>query len=520
MVRSGDHFSPLSIRPKALALLAYLALAGREVARRDVARILFPESEAPLAVLRWHLAHVRSTAPEFIARRLRATRDRLVLRVPTDVTLFRKGADAICRRRRMVGAARVLALYRDDLVAGLAVSATAEFDTWLYIEQEKLRRVFRQAALAFARWAVATGKARDTLAPLARLVTVDPYCEDGHVELIHAYEALGQADRAAAAYERYQTVVRAELAAEPRSSLALRYEGRVCERRTLPAEHLVPLKEVTLHAVEWSGGEPAILAIHGSAGMAHNFGALADQLVPTHRFVAVDLRGHGFSDKPPAGYDLERHVADLSQLLRAIQLRRPILLGHSAGGTIATFLATRGEASGLVLLEAMIGDRAFAENAAAQAAPLATRIGSRFAGFDEYLAEWRARRERFSDDAERLVDRWARFALAPMPDGTYRERALRDAVEAEWASIVKADSLGALTRVACPVMIVQAVKPWIGGYPYFTRRIVDAQLRAAPTATLFVAHDSDHARILRDPEPAMTKALRTFIRDKCSPTGG
>ncbi len=32
---------------------------------------------------------------------------------------------------------------------------------------------------------------------------------------------------------------------------------------------------------------------------------LAAPLAPTHRFVGVDLRGHGFSDKPPTGYDLE-----------------------------------------------------------------------------------------------------------------------------------------------------------------------------------------------------------------------
>ena len=35
----------------------------------------------------------------------------------------------------------------------------------------------------------------------------------------------------------------------------------------------MPLKEVTLHIVEWTGAEPAILGIHGSAQMAHSFGA-------------------------------------------------------------------------------------------------------------------------------------------------------------------------------------------------------------------------------------------------------
>jgi pimeloyl-ACP methyl ester carboxylesterase len=417
----------------------------------------------------------------------------------------------VSRRPETPGAARALALYRGDLVAGLTVSAAAEFDNWLYVAQEGARRDFRRGTLAFARWAMNHRAARHALEPLARLVTVDPYCEDGHVMLIEAYDALREAERAAKAYERYQRIVRHELAAEPQPSLVLRFEGRLSTRATLPREEFIPLKDVTLHIVDWAGGEPTVLAIHGSAGMAYTLGALAERLAPTVRFVGVDLRGHGFSDKPPAGYDLERHVEDVRQLIAALGLRRPVLLGHSAGGTVAAFAALGTDVAGLVLLEAMIGDRAFTENAAAQAAPLATTLGSPVAGFDAYLAGWRARRESFSDEAERLLDRWVRFALAPLPGGAYRVRALRAAVEAEWASIIAADSLGALARVRCPVMIVQALKPWLGGRPYFSRWIVEAQLRATPKAELFVAEHSDHATIVRDPAPGMVAAILDFV---------
>lgn len=515
---TGTHFSPLRLRPKALALIAYLALAGGQCPRRDLAQLLFPEAEEPLGVLRWYLAHVRSAAPVAVTRQLLSTRGSVALSIPTDVALFRAGALVVSRRPETPGAARALALYRGDLVAGLTVSAAADFDNWLYVVQEAVRRDFRRATLAFARWALSHRAAREAVDPLARLVTVDPYCEDGHVLLIEAYDAIRESVRAATAYDRYQRIVRRELAAEPQSSLALRFEGQIRARATLPREDFIPLKEVTLHIVDWMGGEPTVLAIHGSAGMAHTLGALAERLAPTVRVVGVDLRGHGFSDKPPAGYDLERHVEDVRQLIGALGLRRPVLLGHSAGGTIAAFLASATDVAGLILLEAMIGDRAFTENAAAQAAPLATKLGPPVAGFDAYVAAWRARREPFSDDAERLVDRWARFALAPLPSGAYRERALRAAVEAEWASIIAADSIGALARVQCPVMIVQAVKPWLGGHPYFSRRIVEAQLHAVPGAELFVAEHSDHGTIIRDPAPDMVAAILRFV-GRCAGAG-
>jgi pimeloyl-ACP methyl ester carboxylesterase/DNA-binding SARP family transcriptional activator len=510
-LRIGARHVPLALRPKAVALITYLALTGGDVSRHDAARLLFPQADGPRAALRWHLAHLRSAAPTPLVRRLRTTRDALMLAMPTDVALFGQAAAAICRCPATPGATRALGLYRADLVAGLAVSTTAEFDNWLYVAQEALRRRYRQATLAFARWAQRTRRAQRAIEPLARLATIDPYCEDAHVLLIESYEAIGRRQQAADAYARYQRIVRHELAAEPQRAVAARFERTVSTRRTLPREELVPLRDVTLHVVDWAGGAPAILAIHGSAQMAHSFGALAERLAPTHRFVGVDLRGHGFSDKPPSGYDLDRHVEDIRQLIGALGLRRPVILGHSAGGAIAACVAAGADVGGLVLLDAMIGDRAFAENAAAQAAPIAHGLGRAVAGFDAYLAEWRARREGFTDDAERLAERWVRFALAPLPDGRYRPRALRVAVEAEWASIIAADTLGTLGRVCCPVLMVQALKPWLGGRPYFTQAIVDAQRRAAPSAGLFVARHSDHGSLIRDPEPAMVEAIMKFV---------
>jgi pimeloyl-ACP methyl ester carboxylesterase/DNA-binding SARP family transcriptional activator len=516
-VRIGANVAPLVLRPKAVALLTYLALAKRDVARSELARLLFAEAEAPLAALRWHLAHIRAHAPSFIARALRATRDRVELPIRTDVALFAARAEALGRRRTAPARRATLALYRGDLLVGLTVSASADFDNWLYVEQEGLRRLFRQAVLSSARRQSRTAaQARATTTSLARLVSVDPYCEEAHVLLIRAYERAGDLQAARASYDRYEQIVRHELAAEPRASLVKRFERRQTTGRRLPLEALVPLTDVTLHIVEWPGAEPPILAVHGSAGIAHMFGTLAEGLAPSHRVIAVDLRGHGFSDKPPSGYDLERHVADLLELMQVLRLRRPVVMGHSAGGAIATFLAARADVAGLVLLEGVVGDRAFAENAAARAAPIIAGLDKRYASLDAYLTEWRARRGRFTDEAERLADRWARFALTPLPDGRYRERGLRAAVEAEWRSIVDADGLAALGRVAAPVLIVHALKPWLGGRPYFTREIVEVQLNTARAATLYVARDSDHGTLLRDPEPSMVDAILAFIGGRAS----
>jgi len=106
-----------------------------------------------------------------------------------------------------------------------------------------------------------------------------------------------------------------------------------------------------------------------------------------------------------------------------------------------------------------------------------------------------------SNDAELFLERTIRYELAPLPDGSYRRRALRAAFEDTWASLLESDSLGALARVRCPTLIVQAPRPWIEGRPYLTDEIILAQRNAAPQAQVFVAGQSTHPMLVRDPEP-------------------
>ncbi|MGG8408790.1 alpha/beta fold hydrolase [Streptomyces sp. 12297] len=74
-----------------------------------------------------------------------------------------------------------------------------------------------------------------------------------------------------------------------------------------------------------------------------------------HEVVLYDLRGHGLSERPPAGYDSGSAVRDLVAVLRALGLDgRPVhLVGNSYGGTLALHaaLARPDLVAGLTLLE-------------------------------------------------------------------------------------------------------------------------------------------------------------------------
>ena len=429
--RTAEHWEPLRLRPKELALLARIALAPQPVRREELAAGLFPEADDPRGALRWHLSHLRSGVPTPLRRDLQSSSGAVLARIRTDVAEFRTGAARVRDEPGAGDDAEILALYRGDLCAGLTVSASPAFDTWLFAEQESLRRLFRLATMAHARWALAAGDCGSAVAPLSKLIGVDPYFEEAHVTLIHALELLEEPQAAARAYDLYQRIVRGELRAEPRPSLVRRYEGRPPTGPPLPSDDLVALSDVTIHTVTWPGAEPTILGIHGLAGSAHSLTALGERLAPEHRFIALDLRGHGFSDPSPNGYDLERSVDDVRQLIAKLTLVRPVVLGFSMGGVTAAAVATTCALGGLVLLEGAIGERGFLEHRSAETlGPAVEALDARFATVGEYLERWRAESDRYGDQAERWIDRLARFELAPLREG-FRRRGLREALSAE-----------------------------------------------------------------------------------------
>jgi pimeloyl-ACP methyl ester carboxylesterase len=89
-----------------------------------------------------------------------------------------------------------------------------------------------------------------------------------------------------------------------------------------------------LHLVEAGNpnGQP-ILFIHGFSQCWLNWSRqLNSDLARDYRLVAMDMRGHGISEKPRAGYDDARLWADdVAMTIRELDLEQPVLSGWSYG---------------------------------------------------------------------------------------------------------------------------------------------------------------------------------------------
>ena len=102
---------------------------------------------------------------------------------------------------------------------------------------------------------------------------------------------------------------------------------------------------LTIRVVERGdpGAQP-VLMIHGWGCSVYifrdNMPAIADA---GFRAIAIDLKGHGLSDKPQQNreYTIESLVAHVGEVIDALGLHRPTLVGHSLGGSLVYHFASR-----------------------------------------------------------------------------------------------------------------------------------------------------------------------------------
>ncbi len=112
-------------------------------------------------------------------------------------------------------------------------------------------------------------------------------------------------------------------------------------------EFWIDSDQVRIRGLDWGGnsqGKTAIM-LHGVGSTAMSFNMLAPRLVASlgerYRFVSIDQRGGGDSDKPAAGYEPEFFGRDVLAVQEAMGGGIATLIGHSRGGWLAPYVVGR-----------------------------------------------------------------------------------------------------------------------------------------------------------------------------------
>lgn len=94
------------------------------------------------------------------------------------------------------------------------------------------------------------------------------------------------------------------------------------------------VNDITMAYIEQGTG-PTVVLIHGLGSCKEDWEAQIPALAAHYRVLAVDLRGHGQSDKPKNGYSIKQLAEDIRAFLEAMQCNKVHLIGFSLGGMTA-----------------------------------------------------------------------------------------------------------------------------------------------------------------------------------------
>ena len=93
---------------------------------------------------------------------------------------------------------------------------------------------------------------------------------------------------------------------------------------------------ITLHvATQGPQTGPAVIMLHGFTDSWFSFSRVLPLMPADIRLIAADMRGHGDSDRPAAGYRLTDFADDVIRLMDAMDVPKAVLVGHCMGSFIA-----------------------------------------------------------------------------------------------------------------------------------------------------------------------------------------
>ena len=218
---------------KVRALLAYLAVESEHPQRRDLlADLLWPEMPADRARhnLRQTLSRLR-TALDHVGHGdllLTEGHDLVRLHVADDVwidVIEAKELITACHRHRHRRAdgclpclqryRRLIELYRDDFLAHFHVADGQGFEEWALIQREWLRRHVMQALAITGAYHERRGERREAQQLAWRQVTLEPWREEAHRDLMRLLASAGERNAALAQYEACRRSLMSELQVEP-----------------------------------------------------------------------------------------------------------------------------------------------------------------------------------------------------------------------------------------------------------------------------------------------------------------
>lgn len=274
---------------------------------------------------------------------------------------------------------------------------------------------------------------------------------------------------------------------------------------------------IALNYRTWGAHDaPPLVLLHGLASTLRIWDFVGPILAERYFVLAYDQRGHALSEKPDDGYNLETMLADLVGLMGALQIEKPVVVGHSWGANLALACAAGypAQCAGLALIDGGITDF--------QDMPGVSWEGVRRELAPPDLSKYtlndllgRMRSGVLGTLPDGFAEAYARSIMEEQPDGTIRARLTLSRHLDILHIIYEMRSAELLAKVECPVLAVQAVD----GEPtnerekqfsYIKKQGAERAQRLLPHARIVRMENTIHDIPLQRPERLAREILDFF----------
>ena len=128
----------------------------------------------------------------------------------------------------------------------------------------------------------------------------------------------------------------------------------------------ININNVNVNYIQYGEGKDVLL-LHGWGQNIQIMKPIGDNLCSNHRITIIDFPGFGESDEPSTPWTIDDYSLLIENLVRELNIRKPIVMGHSFGGRVAIHFSANNPIEKLVLF----GSPCIREN---KKLPLSTRI--------------------------------------------------------------------------------------------------------------------------------------------------
>lgn len=238
-----------------------------------------------------------------------------------------------------------------------------------------------------------------------------------------------------------------------------------------PRERSIEANGLHHHALEWdvAGGDTTVVLLHGFLDLAWSFERVALKLASKYHVIAPDFRGHGDTDWVGAGgyYYFPDYTADLARLLPTLTRKRVFLVGHSMGGTVATYYtgAFPERVQKLALLEGIGPPNSKPEDAPARMLKHIQTVdelrSKRLRPLESLAAAGARLKQIYPKLDPQWAERLAEKATRPTPDGPPGSRLWKhDPLHRTRSPLLfnEAQFAAFAGRIRCPVLLVNAAE--------------------------------------------------------------